>query len=328
MKMNIVFAGFRHGHIFDLWNKAKKNPDIKILGAWEENDTAREAAAKSNGVDFNYSTYQAVLEDKSVDIIAIGDYFGKRGSLAIKALRAGKHVMVDKPLCTSIEELDEIEKLSKEKNLCVSCMYSMRYVESTIAVKGIIESGKLGKIHSIFFSGQHPLNYGSRPAWYYEDGKHGGVINDIGIHGIDFIEYTMGLRPAKVLAAREWNAFATAEPHFKDSAQFMIELDNGAGVIADVSYAAPTSFSYSLPTYWAFNIWGSGGMIKFVSGVNDVEAYFEGNKEVEHIQGAAIESDYITDILAEINGEGNSIITTSAVLQSARDTLLIQKGVT
>ena len=324
--MNIAFAGFRHGHIFDLWNKAVNNTDIKISGAWEDNEEARNAAFKSHGIDFNYKSYEEILNDGNVDIVAIGDYYGKRGFLAIEALKAGKHVIADKPLCISLDELDMIEKISKEKKLCVSCMYSMRYGATAVILKEIVKSGRLGTVHSIFFSGQHPLMYGTRPSWYFEDGKHGGVINDIAVHGIDFIKYTLKLKTKTVIAAREWNAFAVNEPAFKDSAQFMLELDNGAGVIADVSYASPNSFSYSLPTYWMFNIWGSGGMVKFQGGSDAVEAYFEGAKEAEVIKYPAPKENYITDIIDEINGTGAPVITTSDVIESAHHALLIQKS--
>jgi predicted dehydrogenase len=324
--MNIAFAGFRHGHIFDLWNKAHKHPDlVTVAGAWEDDDIAREEA-RSRGVDFNFASYDDMLNDKNIDIIGIGDYFAKRGSLAIKALEAGKHIIVDKPLCTNLWELDEIAKLSNSNNLSVGCMYSMRYCANAPTLKRILAEGRIGEIRSIFFSGQHPLFYGTRPAWYYEKGKHGGTINDLGIHGVDFVNYIYGLRVKKVLAARTWNAYALNDPGFKDSTHFMLELSNGAGVIADVSYSAPATFGYSLPTYWQFNVWGSGGLLRFIENVPDIEAYYEGEKEVIHYKGEPQDADYITDIINEIYGTGHPVITTKSVFESAYDTLIIQKA--
>jgi len=318
MKLNVAFAGFRHGHIFDLYNKIEKHDEVSLAGAWEEDDATRESLKEK--INFNYKTYDEILNDVSVNVVAIGDYYGKRGSLAIAALKAGKHVIADKPLCTSLEELDEIERLAKEKNLKVHCMFSMRYDANVNTAKAIIESGRLGEIRNIYFGGQHPLNYGVRPMWYFEEGKHNGTINDIAIHGIDAIKYTMGLRTTKVHSARCWNAYATEKPNFKDSAQFMAELENGAGVIADVSYAALSSMT--LPTYWLFIIWGSKGMIKFAYNT-DVEAFFEGAKEVEIIKCDAPKDDYFTDLLAELDGKAG-LITTADVFTSTRDTLTIQ----
>lgn len=320
----IAFAGFRHGHIFALYNQVKECNDIELIGCWEEDAEAREAAEKNHGVVFNFATFEDLL-NSDADIVAIGDYYGRRGELTIASLKAGKHVMADKPLCTSLEQLDEIEKLSKEKNLKVGCMLSLRYSKYTAVAKELISSGKLGEIHAISFNGQHGLDYGSRPMWYFEEGKHCGVINDISIHGVDLVEYLTGLKLKNVTAARTWNAFATEEPDFKDCAQFMAELDNGCGLMADISYAAPCHVEYGIPYYWQFLIWGSKGMIRFAEDGKPLEAYIDYAKEVQYIEGTECTNNHITDFIDEIDGKTDLLICTEEVLRSQRDTLTIQK---
>ena len=115
MQMNhtIAFAGFRHGHIFSLYEAAKKHSDLILQGAWEVDPQAK-AAAEKQGVTFTYDSFDALLQDDSVDIVAIGDYYGIRGNLAIRALEAGKHVIADKPLCTSLHEAKQIQELAEE----------------------------------------------------------------------------------------------------------------------------------------------------------------------------------------------------------------------
>ena len=111
--MKIAFAGFRHGHIYALYNEVMNCPDIEFAGAWEENEQAAQEAREKFTEPF-YDSFEALLADPQVDAVAIGDYYGIRGQRVIQALKAGKHVICDKPVCTSLEELDEIEKLSKE----------------------------------------------------------------------------------------------------------------------------------------------------------------------------------------------------------------------
>jgi predicted dehydrogenase len=62
-----------------------------------------------------------MLDEVEVDIVAVGDYYGVRGERVIAALERGKHVIADKPLCTSLAELDRIEQLAAEKGLSVFC---------------------------------------------------------------------------------------------------------------------------------------------------------------------------------------------------------------
>ena len=329
--MNIAFAGFRHGHIFVLYEMAKNHKDYNIVGAFEEELNAR-SSAEEKGVTFNYSTYRALLEDKSVEVVAIGSAYGDRGQMAIEALKAGKHVICDKPLCTSLFELDEIESISKEKGLTVSCMFTMRFEKKIVAVKNLVQSGKLGKINNVYFGGQHPLQYGRRPAWYFEKGKHGGVINDIAIHGIDVLSFVFGGKVKTINGARCWNAYAKDEPEFLDSAQFMLTLEKGAGVIADVSYAIPDGVEFKLPYYWQFFIWGTEGMIgfslsekQFKSGGEEQPAFYyvKGNSEPIPLEEGEADN-YLTDFLRVVRGESGQILPMSDVISSTRSTLEIQ----
>ena len=153
--VRIGFAGFRHGHVNCLYKFAEENPDVEIKGAWEENPEARSAVEKELGVKFTYDSYEDMLKDDSIDVITIGDYFGRRGMLAIKALNAGKHVYADKPLCISLSELEQIERLSSEKNLKVGLMLDMRQEKFVQPVRDLLKENVLGEIHNIF-SAQHP----------------------------------------------------------------------------------------------------------------------------------------------------------------------------
>lgn len=323
--VKIAFAGFRHGHINALYKLAEENPNVEIVAAYEGNADARAAAEADLGVNFTHNSYEDMLKEEDIDVIAIGDYYSIRGSLAIKALKAGKHVYADKPLCTSLDELDEIEKLAKEKDLKVGCMLDMRYNKNVQPVRNFIKEGKLGEVHAIFFSGQHPLMYGTRPGWYFEEGKHGGTINDIAIHGIDFVEYVTGLSMKDVIAARCWNAFATEVPSFKDCAQFMVELDNGAGLMADVSYAAPNSSGYTLPFYWRFTIWGTKGVMEFKVGSEEILVALDGESGTETIEIPDVDTgDCLSVFLDELEGRATDIDTES-VIKATRDTLKIQE---
>ena len=317
--MNIAFACFRHPHIFELYKLALTEKIISITGCFEEDISAKKAA-ENLGISFRYDTYSQLLEDDDVQIVAIGDYYGIRGQRVIEALEHGKHVICDKPLCISLEELDKIETLAKENNLKICIMLDLRYLPQTEKVKAIISSGELGKINIATFTGQHCLDYGNRPAWYFEYGKHGGTINDIAIHGIDLIRYITGKNLSSVEFAKTWNAFAKEEPDFKDCAQFIINMD-GMTVNADVSYAAP-KFNGFMPTYWNFTFWGEEGMLNFKFCDNEIHIYK--NKE-EVITMPDRKIDYLNDFIKEIKGEDPIYIDAIDMLDSQRQVLEIQK---
>lgn len=319
----VAFAGFRHGHIFTLYNWIKESENAVIAGGFEQNGEAREVAVERAGVDFCYATYDEILNDKSVDAVAVGDCYGKRGNIIIRALKAGKHVIADKPLCTSLEELAEIRNLSKETGLKVSGMYDLRCTYSVNKAKELVESGTLGEIHAVNFTGQHTLDYGKRPMWYFEEGMHGGTINDIAIHGMDLIRMITGKELTKVHGARCWNAFAKEEKHFFDSAQFMVEMDGGMGVTADVSYAKP-SCSYPLAPVWRFTFWGDRGMMEFSMTDDKLFLALDKSEEPQIFEGKCEEPNPFEQFLLDIKGTPTSHDTYST-LKSAETVLKIQK---
>ncbi len=259
--MRLAFAGFRHPHILSLYRDACRAPNVEIVGCFEEDAEVRASLALMEGVICTYPTYEALLEDPRVDAVAVGDWYGVRGSRLIGALRHGKHVLCDKPLCTRLSELDEIGRLAEENHLLVGCMLDLRYLPQVETAKDILRSGQLGSVRSVSFSGQHPLNEDTRPSWYFEDGKHGGTINDLAVHGIDLVRCLTGANLTEIDYVKTWNAFAKRTPQFHDCAQFMAQMGSVA-LTGDVSYSAPAC-GYDMPTYWDFQFWCDRGMLRF-----------------------------------------------------------------
>ncbi len=316
--MNLAFAGFRHSHILSLYTAAMQDENVNIVGSYEETP---DESIVTDAVSLTYASYAEVLNDAQADAVAIGDYYAKRGQMVIAALKAGKHVICDKPICTSLEELDEIEALMKETGLKVCCMLDLRYMPQIETAKKLIRGGKIGEIVNVSFTGQHCLDYENRPGWYFEEGKHGGTINDIAIHGVDLIRYLTNKDLTKVNCARTWNAFAEKEPIFNDCGQFMAEFEN-VSVMADVSYAAPKC-STLLPTYWEFIFWGKKGMLKFNYASSDLCVY---TTEAQILPCPPTEVKLLTDFAMQIDGK-DSILNCEDMLKSQRQVLEIQKAV-
>jgi predicted dehydrogenase len=322
MSIKFVVAGFRHGHIFSLVNRIKETDSCELVACCEAHAETR----ASLSLDVQYDDFDKMLNDVECDVVAIGDYYGVRGSLAIKALEAGKHVIADKPICTSLEELAAIEKLAAEKNLKVGCMLDLRQSPALVKMRQLIQDGVLGEIHAVSFTGQHPLLWGKRAGWYFEDGKHGGTINDIAIHGIDYLIWATGMKFTELTAARTWNAFADECPGFNDGAQFMAEMENGCGVMADVSYFAPDSCGYSLPYYWEFTFWGRKGVARTHHADQNIKLSLNGDKTTSLIGlPATVQEDYFAQFLNEIAGKPGEL-TTAGVIEAAGIALKIQQA--
>ena len=318
--LSILFCGFRHGHIHALYKKVEASDLFTLAGCIEPNEEARKAAEEKLGAVFSDVSYEDWLET-DIDAVAIGSAYGQRGELILKALKAGKHVLSDKPICTSLAEFSALRRITRRNGTKLGCMLDLRDLGQTIAARSILESGRLGEVRNISVCGQHCIDYAHRPAWYFEAGMHGGTINDLAIHGVDLIRMLTGMEITKIDRARVWNAYADRHPDFKDSALLMARLENGAGILMDVSYSAPPEV-FSMPTYWEFRIWCERGLLTFSYNDKAVTLYESGVKEPIRIPPSPLCGDYLTEFYHEI--VTNSSAMTENVLRSTETALCLQ----
>ncbi len=323
--MKIFFYGLRHGHIFTCFKLATAHPDIEILGAVEENEPARKAAQEALNYPVEADGYDKWLNNPEVDVVVIGGAYGNRGEAVIRALQHGKHVFADKPICTDMAQLEEIEALAWEKGLKVGCLLDSRDNPAARKAKEILQSGEMGEVRSISFMGQHCIDYAHRPSWYFEPGMHGGTFNDITIHALDLVHWMIGQKLGKIHCARTWNSFATKHPHFEDSAAFMGETDQGVALLADVSYAAPSQV-FSMPTYWDYKFWCEKGLVTFCLGNSKLSIYRDGETEPEHVVCGEVEGNVLNDFYLEVKND--TVTFTEEVFAASEMALRLQQAAT
>ncbi len=315
-QLRFAFAGFRHDHITSLYRRVTAHPECTVVAAAEENEATRNKFAASGKAEITHDSIKKMLDSVECDCVAVGDCYGRRGAIVTDALQRGKHVITDKPLCTSLAELEEIRQLAKEKSLVVGCMYTLHDNPAIATMKSLIDSGKLGKILQIQFTAQHPLLRNTRPEWYFEKGMHGGTINDIGCHAFDIIPYLTGSPIERIVGARSWQALEKNSP-FQDAGQFILALADGCGVMGDVSYCALDCGGYAHPAYWRFNFWGSEGMVEFCHTSQQLRCFFKGIENEISVDTVESSGDgYFEGFLAEISGK-KATVTTESVLQAA-----------
>ena len=152
-----------------------------VAGIWDIKE-ARRGYARSRNV-FVYDSQEAVLADPSVDMVLVATPNDFHKPIAIAAMEAGKHVICEKPITLSSEDLREMIEVSEKtgKFLCVH--QNRRWDEDFLTVKEILKEGRLGPIHRI-----ESRVHGSRGIpgdWRQEPEKGGGMILDWGVHLLD-----------------------------------------------------------------------------------------------------------------------------------------------
>jgi len=254
-RLRVGVAGLKHGHVNQTLKLASKDPRVSIVAIADndEQNSNRKECERITGKTVRYANCHELLKSEELDAVVVCEEFGRRGEAAIAALRAGKHVFCDKPLCTRLEELKTIAALAAEKHLEVHVDFSLRHYWAKAA--DLLRQGAVGEIVACTFAGPHGLNYERRPKWYFAPGMHGGIINDLIGHGVDFVHWITRRRYAEVLSATRACIGLPQHPAFETSGDAYYRLAGGASVFGHVDYLVPTGH----PTTWTCFITGTKG---------------------------------------------------------------------
>jgi predicted dehydrogenase len=185
--------------------------------------------------------FDDVLKIEEIDIIDICLPPHLHFSACKKSLEAGKHVICEKPLVSSLKEIDELEKISKSNSKMIFPVFQYRYGQGFSKLKALIESGLAGKplIASLETHWNRDKEYYSK-AWRGTwDGEQGGAILSHSIHIHDLISMIFG--PVSNVFAKLTTRVNDIE--VEDCAALSIEMSNGALVTSSITLGAADNTS-------------------------------------------------------------------------------------
>lgn len=180
----------------------RRIPNIEVVAISDIDEETAKAKATDLGIPFSTADFDQLLKS-GIDSIHICTPNNLHYQMAKKALEAGKHVICEKPLATTVAEAEELVALAKEKKLINAVHFNIRYYPLIRQMKVMREKGELGDVYSIIGSYlQDWLFYETDYNWRLEPEQSGEsrAIADIGSHLIDLLEYISGLEIVEVMA--------------------------------------------------------------------------------------------------------------------------------
>ena len=173
-----------------------------------------------------------ILEDPAIQLIVSASIPDERGPLAVAAMRHGKDVMVDKPGMTTLEQLAELRKVQAETGRIYSVLYSERHENrATVRAGELVKAGAIGRVVQTIGLGPHRMNAPSRPAWFFERPRYGGILCDIASHQFDQFLFMTGSTEAEVVASQVGNVHHPQYPGFEDFGDAMVRGNGGSGYV-------------------------------------------------------------------------------------------------
>ena len=228
MPFKLGVIGIDHGHIFGMLANMK-NEGCTCDAYWTDGPAVTET--KFNEVFpevAKAADRQAILDDPEIAMILISAIPADRAQFAIEAMRAGKDVMVDKPGCTTLAQLDEIRAVQKETGRIWTVNFSERFeVPAVTRASELVEAGAIGRVIQTVGLGPHKQNLKTRPDWFFKRERFGGILCDIGSHQIDQFLHFTGSDSATVEHALIENTTMPDHPGFQDFGEMVLRSDKG-----------------------------------------------------------------------------------------------------
>lgn len=159
------------------------------VAAVQDPDPARQAEAAGRLACRTYADFPDLLADPEVELVVVASPSHRHAEMSIAALEAGKHVLVEKPFATSLQEADAMIAAAERAGRTLTCGHNLRYAADFLKVREVIASGKLGQILVIRITSH---GFGRRWDWQTLREFGGGLLNNNGSHLIDLALLLLG----------------------------------------------------------------------------------------------------------------------------------------
>jgi len=230
--LQIAVLGIDHRHSFGMLG------GMLAAGAackawWTEGTPATHAGFVKRFPDVpRAATVEEILDDPSIELVLIAAIPCDRADLAIRCMERGKDVMLDKPGCTTLEDLARIRAAVAKTGRIWSVDFSERFeVPAVIKAEELVRAGEIGKVVQTIGIGPHRLNRALRDSWFFDEKKYGGILCDIASHQVDqFLAFTDS-NDAEIVSAAVGNFANPGDPGLQDFGEILLRSGDAQGYI-------------------------------------------------------------------------------------------------
>ncbi|MFA7119793.1 MAG: Gfo/Idh/MocA family oxidoreductase [Sphaerochaetaceae bacterium] len=274
---------------------------------------------------------EVVLSDRVTTLVVSAIRPDQRCSLGLQVMKVGKDFFVDKPGMLSLADVQSVKELCEKTGRKYIIYFGERiHVEAAVQAQRMIDSGELGKIVSITILAPHRLNKASRPDWFFDPRKNGGILVDIGSHQIEqFLSYSHA-DSAKVNYSMVANYANPDKPDFMDFGEVSLLSDTGVSGYCRVDWFTPAGLG----------AWGDGRVFivgtkatleirKYIDVAQSSEGdhlYFVNEKGEHHLQVTGkIGFPFFGELILDCLNRTERAITQRHVLEAMTITLQAQE---
>lgn len=295
MSVKIGMMSFAHMHSSSYAACINQIPEAEMVGIADHDPERGRKMAETFGTRY-FPNYRALLE-ADIDAVVIGSENIRHRELATMAAAAGKHILCEKPIATTVADAQAMIDAAKKANVQLMTAFPCRFSPAMVRVKEEVDGGCVGDILAI-----KGTNRGRMPGgWFIElDKSGGGAVIDHTVHVADLMRWVLRSDPVEVYA--EISNLMHHEK-YDDIGELTITFDNGVFTTLDTSWSRPKSF----PTWGdvTMEIVGTNGVISMDMFAQNIVHYSDETMGVTwHNWGSNIDylmvRDFVTSVAANV----------------------------
>ena len=228
----------------------------EVVAGVDPSAGAREHLQREFSIERTYAELDEALAAEKAQAVFVCSPNNLHAEYALKALQAGRHVFVEKPLALNLADVDKMIATAEEANLLLMAGQSLRFFPHIRYIKTLIDAGEIGQIRHVVHRRMSPGRGGDEQSWFARQALSGGILPGIGTHSLDAILWWLDEAAESVYAVVQ-----NIDPHpdvdIEDEASLVATMPSGA--LVNVAF----SFHHRLGYEWS--IAGSEGTI-YLSG--------------------------------------------------------------
>jgi predicted dehydrogenase len=327
-KLRFSVIGINHGHINSQVQAVQRGGGELVAVFAREADLTATFVKRFPTVKVAKSE-QEILDDKSIQLVLSAAIPDERAPIGIRVMKSGKDYMADKPGITTLEQLAEARKVQAATKRIYSIMYSERFENrATVKAGQLVKAGAIGKVVQTIGLGPHRTNLPTRPAWFFEKPRYGGILCDIASHQADQFLYFTGSTRADVVASQVGNVNHQKYPGFEDFGDMMVRGDGGTGYIR-VDWFTPDGLAT-----WGdgrLTILGTDGYIEIRKNIDIAgrsggsHLFLVDRKETKYIDCANVPLPYGDQLVADVLNRTETAMTQAHCFLATELVLKAQK---
>ncbi len=244
-KLRMGVIGIDHRHIYTMVEHMQRAGG-QLVGWWTDGTpNTLDGFIKRFGDNTRVQEADVLFDDPTIDVILTAAVPSERPAIAIRAMLSGKDVLSDKPGCLTRADLAALKDTQSQTQRIWSVDFSERFeVPAVSLAEDLVKSGEIGQVVQTLGIGPHRLNANTRPEWFWQRDKNGGILADIGSHQIDQFLHLTGSTHAEIVSA---SVDCVLAPPFQDFGQMTLKSEHAHGYVR-LDWFTPDA----LPT------WGDG----------------------------------------------------------------------